>query len=204
VAQLIVEIADCKLSAERSDELVTYALGSCVALAIHDPVAGVGGLLHVLLPDSRLQPEEAARNPFKFADTGIPELFHRAYRLGAAKERLHVYLLGGASLSDQQGVFAVGVKNVTAARKILWRAGVFVHGESTGGAVSRTVRLDVRTGDVYLRVPGAPEALLARTTRTGKPAEPGTAGPSTGNPSANGAGPAKTATGPTGEIVCVS
>lgn len=162
MAQLIVDIADAKVTASASDELLTFALGSCVALVIHDPVARVGGLLHILLPDSRLQPEEAARNPFKFADTGIPELFHQAYRLGADKRRLHVYLLGGSALSDRDGVFAVGAKNVTAARKILWRAGVLVRGESTGGAVSRTVRLDVRTGGVFLRVSGEEEAPLAQ------------------------------------------
>jgi len=164
VAQLIVDIADCKLAAAREGEILTYALGSCVGVVIHDPVAGVGGLLHILLPDSRLSPEEAARNPFKFADTGIPEMFHQAYRLGAEKRRLNVFLVGGSALSDQNGVFAVGVKNVTAARKILWRAGVFVQAEATGGSLSRTLRLDLKTGDVAVRIPGQPEFLLARQT----------------------------------------
>jgi chemotaxis protein CheD len=161
---LIVDIADCRLMADPAGELITYALGSCIGIAIHDPVAKVSGLLHVLLPDSRLQPEDAVRHPFKYADTGIPELFHRAYRLGAEKRRLQVYLIGGSTLSDQAGVFAVGAKNITAARKILWRAGVFLHAEATGGAVSRTVRLDARTGDVFLRLPGEAEILLTHQT----------------------------------------
>jgi chemotaxis protein CheD len=166
--QLVVDIADCKVRAGAGTDLVTYALGSCVAVVIYDPVAVVSGLLHLLLPDSRLQPGEAIRNPFKFADTGIPELFHEAYRQGAEKRRLHVYLVGGSTLSDQNGVFAVGAKNITAARKILWRAGVFIHGEATGGAVSRTVRLSGSSGEVFIRVPGEQESLLARSAGAGE------------------------------------
>jgi chemotaxis protein CheD len=163
MSQTVVGIADCQLSSDPETSLVTYALGSCVAVVIHDPVAGVGGLLHILLPDSRLDAAEAARNPFKFADTGIPEMFHRAYRLGAEKQRLRVAVLGGASVMDEEGFFAVGSKNVLAVRKILWRAGVFIRGEETGGQVSRTVRLDLKTGQVLVRVSGAPERCLTET-----------------------------------------
>ena len=169
MSQLVAGIADCKVSADTGAVLVTYALGSCVGLIIHDPVAQVGGLLHILLPDSRLDPAEAVRNPFKFADTGIPEMFHQAYRLGAEKQRLRVYVLGGACVMDEDGVFAVGSKNVLAARKILWRAGVFIRGEETGGIASRTVRLEMSTGRVYVRMPGAPErcVLEATASKTG-------------------------------------
>ncbi len=51
---------------------MTYALGSCIAVAMHDPVAKVAGLLHYMLPESAIDAAKAQQNPFMFADTGIP------------------------------------------------------------------------------------------------------------------------------------
>ena len=80
---LTVGVGDCKVSNGADSVLTTYALGSCIAVAIYDPVAGVGGLLHFMLPESSLNPDRAGQNPFVFADTGIPMLFHAAYGIGA-------------------------------------------------------------------------------------------------------------------------
>jgi chemotaxis protein CheD len=143
-----VGISDCRLSRDPEAVLVTHSLGSCIAVAIHDPVAGVGGLLHFLLPSSAIDPAKAKAQPFTYADTGIPELFHRAYALGAEKKRLRVAVLGGAQVADAQGVFNIGKKNQLACRKILWGAGVTIQGEETGGEISRTVRLAVASGSV--------------------------------------------------------
>ena len=85
---LTVGVGDCKVSDCAESVLATYALGSCIAVAIHDPVAAVAGLLHFMLPESSLNPDKAGQNPFMFADTGIPLLFHAAYGLGAEKRRL--------------------------------------------------------------------------------------------------------------------
>jgi chemotaxis protein CheD len=144
--QIIVGIGDCKWSRTPGDVLVTYALGSCIAVAIHDAQAGVAGLLHYVLPDSRSHGNRAYENPFYFADTGIPSLFKQAYRLGAAKERMVVRLAGGACTLSGEDHFQIGSKNHTAARRILWRAGVLIAAEQVGGGESRTVRLEVDTG----------------------------------------------------------
>jgi len=158
---LIVGVADCRVSDDPEGVLITYALGSCVAVAIHDPVARVGGLLHFMLPESSLDPSKAQRNPFMFADTGIPLLFRQAYHLGAEKRRLVVKAAGGAQVMDEGGVFNIGRRNCLAARKILWKAGVFLQGEAVGGMISRTVRLEVGSGMLWLREPGTQERELA-------------------------------------------
>jgi chemotaxis protein CheD len=158
-----VGIGDCKVSNGTDTVLATYALGSCIAVAIHDPVASVGGLLHFMLPESSLNPEKAGKNPFLFADTGIPALFHAAYGLGAEKRRLVVRAAGGAQVMDDAGVFNIGKRNHLALRKILWKAGVMIHGEEMGGTSSRTVRLEVATGRFWIRGPGLPERELALT-----------------------------------------
>jgi len=154
VSLLTVGVGDCKVSNVAESVLATYALGSCIAVAIHDPVAAVGGLLHFMLPESSLNPDMANQNPFMFADTGIPLLFHAAYQLGAEKRRLVVRAAGGAQVMDENGVFNIGKRNHLALRKILWKAGVMVHGEEIGGTTSRTVRLEVATGRFLIRGPG--------------------------------------------------
>ena len=164
---LTVGVGDCKLSNAAESVLATYALGSCIAVAIHDPVAGVGGLLHFMLPESSLNLEKAGQNPFMFADTGIPLLFRTAYGLGAEKRRLVVWVAGGAQVMDEHGVFNIGKRNHVALRKILWKAGVMVHGEEVGGNTSRTVRLEVSTGRFWIRGPGMADREMTASS-TGK------------------------------------
>ena len=151
---MAVGVGDCKVSGASDSVLATYALGSCIAVAIHDPVAGVGGLLHYMLPESSLSPEKAGQNPFMFADTGIPLLFRAAYSLGAEKRRLQVWAAGGAQVMDDGGVFNIGKRNHLALRKILWKAGVMLGAADVGGTASRTVRLEVSTGRLWIRGPG--------------------------------------------------
>jgi chemotaxis protein CheD len=163
MSQITVGVADCRVSAQADDVIVTHALGSCIAVAVHDPVAGVGGLLHLMLPESSIDREKARRNPYMFADTGIPMLFHSAYHKGAEKKRMTVFLAGGAQVMNDQGLFNIGKRNYLAARKILWKAGVLVKGEAVGGTQSRTVRLDVGQGAFWVRDNGCGEQTLLAT-----------------------------------------
>jgi chemotaxis protein CheD len=143
-------MADCRVTDHPHTTLVTYALGSCIALIVHDPIAQVGGLLHFMLPQPT-DPVKARVNPFMFATTGIPLLFQRAIDLGARRQRMVVHAAGGAQMMDQQGVFSIGRRNCQAMREILANAGISLESESTGGARFRTVRLEVGSGRVWLR-----------------------------------------------------
>lgn len=154
---VIVGIADCQVSNDPACALVTYALGSCIAVAIWDPVARVGGLLHYMLPDSGIDGAKSRERPYMFADTGVPLLFRRAYELGAEKRRMLVRVAGGAQVMDDNGVFDIGRRNYLALRRILWQAGVLIHAEDVGGTVSRSVRLEVPTGLMWLRTAGSAE-----------------------------------------------
>ena len=144
--QIVVGMADCRVGDASSQVLATYALGSCIGLAIHDPKAAVGGLLHFMLPDSAIDPARGRENPWMFADTGIPRLLAEVCARGAVKRRLVVRAVGGASMMDPENVFDIGRRNYQAMRKILWKAGVLIHAEAVGGARSRTVRLEVGSG----------------------------------------------------------
>lgn len=161
MTNIVVGVGDCAWSADPEAVLVTYALGSCIGVAIHDPVARVAGLLHFMLPESKIDRDKAAQRPYMFADTGIPLLFRRSYEMGASKSRLVVRAAGGAQVLDPAGYFNIGKRNYQALRKILWQAGVMLHAESVGGTSSRTVRLEVSTGRMSLRGPGEEERELA-------------------------------------------
>jgi len=169
VTNVVVGMADCRVSTLADQVLITYALGSCIAVAIHDPVAGVGGLLHYMLPESAISPGKAGENPYMFADTGIPLLFRRAYECGAEKRRMVVRVAGGAQVMDREGVFNIGKRNYLALRKIFWKAGVLLQAEDVGGTASRTVRLEVGSGRFWLRGPGSPEQELAAAPKGASP-----------------------------------
>jgi len=156
-APLVVGIGDCQVTNDPAAVLVTYALGSCIGVMIHDPVARIGGLLHFMLPESGIDKTKAEQRPFMFADSGVPLLFHSAYHLGAEKRRLVVTVAGGAQMMDQQGVFNIGKRNHLALRKIFWKAGVMIHAEDVGGLLSRTIRLEVGSGRVTMRKAGEQE-----------------------------------------------
>ena len=148
---LVVGISDCQVSAGPDGELVTYALGSCIAVSVWDPQRHIGGLLHYMLPESTMDRNKAESNPCMFADTGIERLFRMATDKGADRRRLVVRLAGGAQVLDPQGVFNIGKRNYQAARKLLWKYGVLIASEAVGGEVSRTVRLSAEDGRFRVR-----------------------------------------------------
>lgn len=151
MSDIIVGIADLKVSNNQNDVLITYALGSCVAIAIYDPLVKVGGLLHYMLPESSLDIEKAKATPGMFADTGVQLLFKSCYSLGADKKRIIVKVAGGACILDNTNYFRIGEKNVMALRKIFWRNKVFIDAEDTGKNFNRTMLLNIADGKVFIK-----------------------------------------------------
>lgn len=149
----IVGVADMKIATQPGDQLVTYALGSCLGIAIHDAVASVGGLLHVMLPLSTIDLEKAGENPYMFVDTGVPRLFLACYQAGAQKQRLVVKVAGGASVHGEAADdhFQIGKRNFVMLRKLLWKNGVLLHAHDVGGTHSRALTLTIGSGAVTLK-----------------------------------------------------
>jgi chemotaxis protein CheD len=144
-----------KLSNGAGDIIVTHALGSCVGIAIHDPVAHVGGILHYMLPVSSIDKERASNNPFMFGDLGIPELFRQAYVMGATKQNLRIVMAGGAQIIEKQDIFAIGKRNVMVARKMFWKNNIIIAAEHVGSNLPRTLYLEVGSGKTWLTAGGS-------------------------------------------------
>lgn len=147
----VVGVADMAVLKGPNAEIITHALGSCIGVTIYDPTTKVGGLLHFMLPDSKINDEKAINTPAMFADTGIPILFKKAYELGAKKENLIVCAAGGAEVLSDGGHFKIGSRNRTVLRKIFWKNNVLLSADDTGGNNSRTLHLSLADGTVTVR-----------------------------------------------------
>lgn len=156
-----VGIADMKVSRLPDELIITYALGSCLGIAVYDPVVRVGGLLHIMLPTSTTDQNKAQTHPFMFVDTGVPRLFIESYKLGAKKERLIIKVAGGACVnkSEADDHFQIGKRNILMLRKLLWKNGVMIKAEDVGGHTARTMSLAIADGEVLIRANGSDTKL---------------------------------------------
>ncbi|UCD23880.1 MAG: chemotaxis protein CheD [Gemmatimonadota bacterium] len=134
------------------DTLAALGLGSCVAVLLHDPGAGVGGMAHVLLPSQSLSRDRSS--PGRTADTAVPALVQEMVDRGASPARLVARMVGGASMFSDllaAGTVHIGERNVVACRLALREAGIPLEGEAVGGKGSRSVWFDVASGTVTIR-----------------------------------------------------
>lgn len=154
-----VDIADMQVTAEPDGVLVTYALGSCIAVMVWDPVKKVSGMIHYMLPQASTSPEKAKTKPYMFADTGIPLLFHAMYAKGCDKRNLVVKVAGGAALLTNTDVFEIGKRNHLILRKMLWKAGVPISSEDVGGTSFRTAHLYNGSGRVTIKTESSEHEL---------------------------------------------
>ncbi|MFZ7125710.1 MAG: chemotaxis protein CheD [Desulfobacterales bacterium] len=154
----VVVVADMKLGRE-GDTLVTHALGSCLGLMVHDPEARIGGLLHAMLPLSKINPEKALANPYMFVDTGVPRLFQEIYRIGGDKKRLVVKAAGCGQPLGNNEIFKIGERNFTVLKKLLWKNNILLKAEDIGGPSGRTVHFELATGSVRISSNGTVKVL---------------------------------------------
>lgn len=149
-----IGIAQMKISSNPSDILVAPNLGSCLGIAVYDPIAKRGGLVHCLLPLSKSDPDKAAQNPFMYVDTGLALLLENLLAGGAEKKRLSITAVGGANINDDNNVFEIGKKNYTVLKKILWKNNLLLRAEHVGESFSRSLFLHIENGKTFLKAKG--------------------------------------------------
>ena len=155
-----VGMADLKIC-RAPDGVTTIGLGSCVGVALRDPVTKIGGLAHVMLPDSSKIPNNT--NIYKFADTGINELVRQLVEAGACKTRLVAKIAGGAQMfafQNKTDMVRVGDQNVASTKQVLKELGIPIKAEDTGLNYGRTVIFYPETGDFVIRSVGKEEKTI--------------------------------------------
>jgi len=148
------------LSRDSTASLCTFPLGACLGIAIYDPVAKVGGLLHSLLPASSLDPKRAASRPGMFLDTGLTALLDGAQRLKATRKSLRVFVAGAAQIIDETALFNIGKINCDILPQLLRQLGVKLHAQNVGGRTNRSMELILATGEVLLKFSGQTASML--------------------------------------------
>jgi len=162
MGQVILGVGDYGASNRQSDEVKTFALGSCVSVILLDPKTRTVGMAHVALPDSSINKMKATEKPGYFADTAIPALLAEMSKFGCDKKGkgMVVKLCGGANVMDTNDTFQIGKRNALAVKKVLWSYGMGAVAEDLGQNFSRTVTISVETGQVTLSSPGRPNWQL--------------------------------------------
>lgn len=157
--EVVVRVADWAV--ERDATIVSWGLGSCVALMLIDRNAGIAGMAHVLLPSPSLSRDTS--HPAKFPQTGIPVLLERIDRLGGNRARCVAKLVGGSTMFAAlltPGTVHMGERNVLACRAALRDLGIPIVAEDVGGEQGRSVWLEPATGRVVVRSVGRADVVL--------------------------------------------
>lgn len=147
---IIVGMADYAVT-RSPEKLTTLGLGSCVGIALYDPVTKVGGLIHIMLPT--IENARFTDNCAKFADSGIPHLIEEMIRIGAVRRRLIAKIAGGAKMFsfNSDASMNIGERNIKATKVVLSELKVPIIAEDVGKNYGRTVLLDTDTGVYYIK-----------------------------------------------------
>lgn len=156
-----VGMADLKVC-KFPDNLTTIGLGSCIGIALYDPVTKISGLAHIMLPDSTQIRNNS--NIAKFADTGIQKLYDDMIKAGATKNKIVAKIAGGAKMfelssGNSQGI-NIGDKNAIASREKLKELGIPLIAEDTGLNFGRTVELYSENGAYLIKAVGKQEKYI--------------------------------------------
>ena len=157
--ELKVGIGDMKFT--RGDSrIITYALGSCIGIALYDPMIKLGALVHIMLPER----VNSDANIFKYADTGVRETLRKLYAYGAVKHRLTAKIAGGAKMFDMKGKSSamgnIGERNAQMVKRVLMQEGIRIVKEDTGANYARTMSIDLASGMVLVKTFGRPELRM--------------------------------------------
>ena len=161
-SMIVVNIADYKLG--RGDKkFITRDLGSCVGIAIHDPIAMVGGLIHIMLPEYIASHFEQTPNLAKYADSGLDEMIKELIYKGAKKDRLVAKIAGAAHMVKLQNVPKdrdISSRNLEAVQNKLEELHIPIIASEVGEDYPRTVVFDLETGSMRVMTAGKSDRIL--------------------------------------------
>ena len=155
--KITIGIADMKL-AKGQGMLITYALGSCIGICLHDPLLKLGAMVHIMLP---VNMETNRTNTMKYADTGLRETLRQMEAMGANRTRITAKIAGGAKMFETGAALGnIGQRNIESVHLNLKKAGIRLLKEDVGGSVARTLLFDVNSGLGCVRCYGRQELII--------------------------------------------
>lgn len=152
----VIPVGMSQLRTGKSPEhLAVYGIGSCIILSLYDTVRKVGGLAHIMLPDSAGM-DTSAINPVRFADTAVPALIDAVVEQGALRISLEAKIFGGSEMfpPTEDYTSTVGSDNTKAVKKALRKHNLTLKGEDVGGTHGRSIEFDLSSGKAKIYVVG--------------------------------------------------
>ncbi|WP_138202714.1 chemotaxis protein CheD [Haloimpatiens lingqiaonensis] len=149
-----IGIADLNV-ASSPNRLITIGLGSCIGIALYDNISKIGGLAHIMLPNSKQFSN--VTNPAKFADLAIPMLVNSMKSKGAREKNLRAKIAGGASMfnfSDKSMIMDIGNRNSQQVIETLNQMSIPIISQDIGGNKGRTMILYTENGKVEIKTVG--------------------------------------------------
>jgi chemotaxis protein CheD len=150
MTDVVVGIGQFEISGQAEQRLKTYGLGSCVAVVMYDRRKKIAGMLHVAYPEVLANSKKVEDLPGYFVDTGMPLFISAMQKLDVQKSDMWIALVGGSSIMDETERFNIGKRNTLAVKKWLWKAGLGVLKEDTGGEHYRNVSIAVESGEMCI------------------------------------------------------
>ncbi|MEQ1504530.1 MAG: chemotaxis protein CheD [Myxococcota bacterium] len=147
-AEVVVGIADLQVGRPPTKTIVTHALGSCIGVFAWDPQTHAAACLHFMLPKAESSADAGDREPFKYADTGLPKLIRAVAPDKVSASRLRIVACGGATMNGDSAMFRIGQRNIAALRQFAWHFGFVLSAHDLGGNSPRTARIDLTSGRV--------------------------------------------------------
>ncbi|CAM2829142.1 chemotaxis protein CheD [Rariglobus hedericola] len=157
--RVVIGVGDIAVSNNNMVTLTTYALGSCIGVVAYDPVNKAGGMFHLMLPDSSISAEKACKQPAMFADTGLPLFLRELAGVKADRNRIKIYLAGGACVLSGPDTFKIGERNSVAIKSLLAAQGLRITGSDLAGTLNRTLHLELATGLLTVKLPDRCEKI---------------------------------------------
>lgn len=159
-----IGLGEIKVSKNRSTIFTIPNLGSSMALVLYDPVTRVGGVAHIVLPESSLDSNGNSDLPGKFADQAVPELVKQFMELGGQSRLATISLVGGAQMFNFGGgggnLLNIGTRNATAIRAALSKNNLAIEKADIGGNKGKSLKFVLATGEVIVSILGDREYIL--------------------------------------------
>jgi len=142
-----VGLGEYAISDDQNETLITYALGSCIAVIIYHPKTKYTAMAHIVLPKGKHESK-----PGFFAEEMMPKLINFfVIEKKINKDELVIHLIGGATSLNRKDIFMIGEKNLGKISSILKKNGLSATKNDTGGNLSRTVSVCVNDGKITIK-----------------------------------------------------
>lgn len=152
----------CQIVVGSHDSILkTSGIGSCIVIAIYDPIIKIGGLAHAMLPSykSTGMSDVVSTNgedineyniKTKYADQAVSALVKELEKRGGKKQNFKASLIGGARMFKLLSAdnFSIGYQNIKAARQKLKELGIIIENEETGGTIGRYMEFNLENGQI--------------------------------------------------------